>query len=29
MKLKFKLDEKIKGPLAAFAAFWFHAQKMT
>lgn len=28
MKLKFNLDEKIKGPLAALAAFWFHAQKM-
>lgn len=29
MKLKFKLDAKIKRPLVALGAFWFHAQKLT
>lgn len=29
IKLKFKLDEKIKGLLVALSAFWFHAQKLT
>lgn len=29
IKLKFKLNEKIKGLLVAFSAFWFHALKLT